>query len=128
DAVCGSGASRQVTVLPACNKSGTATITVTVRDGVLQASDTFLLTVNPVNDPPTISDIVNQTINQDTSTGPLSFTVSDVETPAASLTVSGSSSNPTLGPHANIVFGGSGRNRPGTVSAAGGRLGARPIA
>ena len=57
----GSGAARTVTVTPAANQSGTATITVTVSDGTLTASDTFLLTVTPVNDAPTISDIVNQT-------------------------------------------------------------------
>ena len=51
----GSGANRTVTVTPAANQSGTATITVTVSDGALTASDTFVLTVTPVNDAPTIS-------------------------------------------------------------------------
>ena len=37
----GSGANRTVTVTPAANQSGTATITVTVSDGQLTASDTF---------------------------------------------------------------------------------------
>ncbi len=42
----GSGANRTVTVTPAANQSGTATITVTVTDaGGLTASDTFALTV-----------------------------------------------------------------------------------
>jgi hypothetical protein len=41
----GSGANRTVTVTPAANQSGTATITVTVSDGVKSTSDTFLLTV-----------------------------------------------------------------------------------
>jgi hypothetical protein len=41
-----------VTVTPAANQSGTATITITVSDGVNQTSDTFVLTVNAVNDPP----------------------------------------------------------------------------
>src|SRR5262249_50621665 len=93
----------------------------------LSTNDTFVLTVNSVNDAPTISDITNQTINQNTSTAPLSFTVGDVETPAASLTVSGSSSNPTLVPNANIVFGGSGANRPVTVTPAPGQTGTSTI-
>ena len=41
----GSGTARTVTVTPAANQSGTATITVTVSDGALTASDTFVLTV-----------------------------------------------------------------------------------
>ena len=48
----GSGASRNITVTPVANLSGTSTITIEVSDGVNSASDTFLLTVNPVNDPP----------------------------------------------------------------------------
>ena len=114
----GSGANRTVTVTPAANQSGSATITVTVSDGQLSASDTFVLTVTAVNDTPTITDIANQTIARNGTTGPLSFTVGDVETPAGSLTVSGSSNNTTLVPNANIVFGGSGANRTVTVTPA----------
>lgn len=114
----GSGASRTVTVTPAANLSGTATISVTVSDGALTANDTFVLTVNAVNDPPTISDIANQTANQDTATNALTFTIGDVETVPGSLTMSGSSSNTTLVPNANVVFGGSGANRTVTVTPA----------
>jgi hypothetical protein len=69
-----------------------------------------------VNDLPTISDIPDTTINEDTSAGPLAFTVGDVETSAANLTLSGSSSNTTLVPNGNISFGGSGANRTVTVT------------
>src|SRR5439155_6940544 len=58
---------------------------------------------------------------------PLSCTVRDVETPAGSLTVSGSSPNPTLVPNANIVFGGSGANRTVTVTPAAGQNGTATI-
>ena len=57
----GSGANRTVTVTPAANQSGVATITVTVSDGTTSASDSFVLTVNT---PPTISDILNQTTDE----------------------------------------------------------------
>ena len=112
----GSGANRTVTVTPAANQSGTATITVTVSDGSLSASDTFVLTVNAVNDVPTISSISNQFIAPGGNTGALAFTVGDAETAAGSLVVSGTSSNTTLVPNANIVFGGSGANRTVTVT------------
>ncbi len=41
----GSGANRTVTVTPAANQLGSSTITVSVSDGALTASDTFLVTV-----------------------------------------------------------------------------------
>jgi hypothetical protein len=56
----GSGANRTITLTPAANQSGTATITVKVTDtgfGSIpsaSASDTFVLTVSAVNDAPVI--------------------------------------------------------------------------
>jgi len=46
--VSGTGTSRTVTVTPVANQIGTATITITGGDGVSTASDTFVVTVNPV--------------------------------------------------------------------------------
>ena len=105
----GSGANRTVTVTPAAHQAGTATITVTVSDGTLTTVDTFLLTVTAVNDAPTISNVGAQTTSMGVGVGPLSLTVSDVETPAGSLTLSRSTTNPTLVPVGNIVLGGAGR-------------------
>ncbi len=118
---------RTVTVTPAANQSGTATITLTVSDGTGTASDTFVLTVNAVNDPPTISDIANQSTTTGTAVGPLSFTIGDVETAAASLTVSATSSNLTLVPTASIVFGGSGAARTVSVTPAASQTGTATI-
>src|SRR5207249_1599461 len=123
----GTGANRTVTLSPAVNKSGTATISVVVNDGVLAATNTFTLTVTPVNDLPTISNISDRSIPQDTSTGPVSFTVGDLETDPASLTVSGSSSNSTLVPDSNIVFGGSGASRTVTITPVAGQVGSARI-
>jgi hypothetical protein len=57
----GSGSTRTLTLTPLANVSGTATITVTATKtigSVLQTSETsFLLTVNSVNDPPTLNPI-----------------------------------------------------------------------
>jgi subtilisin-like proprotein convertase family protein len=123
----GSGTNRTVTVTPLANQFGTATITVTVNDGTNNTSDTFLLTVNPVNDPPTISNITDRTIAENTSTGPIAFTIGDVDNPVGSLTLSGSSSNTTLVPNANIVFGGAGANRTVTVTPVVGQYGVTTI-
>ncbi|MGB7923587.1 MAG: Calx-beta domain-containing protein [Pyrinomonadaceae bacterium] len=78
------------------------------------------------NADPTISDIPNQTVSQDNSvTAP--FTVGDAETPAASLTLTGTSSDQTLVPDANITFGGTGANRTVTVTPAPGQTGTATI-
>src|SRR4030095_5569972 len=119
----GTGAARTVTVTPAANQNGTATITVTVSDGQLSTSTSFQLTVTAVNDAPTITSIANQSTPVGTAVGPISFTVGDVETAAGSLTVSGTSSNATLVPPGNIVFGGTGAARTVTVTPAAGQTG-----
>src|SRR5258708_7910549 len=112
----GTGANRTVTLSPAANQFGTATITLTVSDGQLSTSTSFQLTVNSVNDAPTITGIGNQTTSSGTAVGPINFTVGDVETPAGSLTVSGGSSNQTLMPDANIVLGGAGADPTGSLT------------
>jgi len=62
---------------------------------------------NPVQDnPPTISDIPEQNTTRDTEIT-VNFTIGDDITPAADLIVSGASSDTTLVPNGNIVFGGS---------------------
>lgn len=53
----GSGANRTITITPAANQNGTATITLTIDDGFSTATDTFVLTVNAVNDAPTLTTI-----------------------------------------------------------------------
>ncbi len=123
----GSGANRTLTITPAAHQFGTATITVTVSDGAATASDTFVLTVNAVNDATTISDIADLATDEDTPTDPIAFTVGDVETPAGSLTVSVVSSNQALVPDANLVLGGSEANRTLTITPAANQFGTATI-
>jgi hypothetical protein len=59
----GSGNNRTLTVTPATNQSGSATNTITVSDGQAAASDSFVLTVSPVNDPPVLSPIADRTVH-----------------------------------------------------------------
>ena len=122
----GSGANRTVTVTPAANQSGTATITVTVSDGTLTASDTFVLTVTAGQR--RADDFRHrQPEHRRTPRPALGFTIGDPETPAASLTLTGASSNQTLVPVANIVFGGSGSSRTVTVTPAANQTGTATI-
>jgi alpha-tubulin suppressor-like RCC1 family protein len=112
----GQGGNRAVVVRPEANRSGQTTITLAVKDGVFSASTSFLLTVNPVNDPPTITSIPDQTLNPGAGTGPLRFTIGDIDTGMAGLTLAKDSSNPNLIPIGNIVFGGNGGNRTVNVT------------
>ncbi len=93
----GNGANRTVVLTPSFGQFGTTTITVTVSDGTLDTSLTFVLTVNAVNDPPTISAIGPQSTLENTPTASIAFTIGDPETSPGDLTLSGTSSNTTLG-------------------------------
>ena len=108
----GSGADRTITVTPTANAHGSATITIKVTDAHgKSAQRTFTLTVNPVNDAPTISAIAGITIDENQDTGVRSFTIADAETSEGSLTITATSSNTALAPNNRIVLGGSGSSR-----------------
>ena len=79
------------------------------------------------NTPPTISAIADQTIDENTSTTPLSFTVNDAESAPADLVVQAASSDQNIVPDSGISVGGSGRNRSITVTPASGQSGAVSI-
>lgn len=85
--------------------------------------ETFVLTVTAVNDPPTISNFANEAIDEDITLGPLRFTIDDIDTPITRLTVTTTTSNPTLVPATSIVVGGSGSARTLTVTPAANQLG-----
>ncbi len=126
----GSDTNRTVTITPADGQSGQANITITVSDGIATASTTFQLSIaagRPVNNPPTISAIPDQTVTQNSPTAPISFTIGDVETAASNLIVSATSSNLTLLPTDNIMFGGSGSNRTVTLTPVVGMVGASAV-
>jgi subtilisin-like proprotein convertase family protein len=99
----GTGASHTVRVTPVAGQGGSATITVTVSDGLNSASDSFVLTVGSPNSTPNIGQIGNRTTLVDTPVGPFSIFVSDPETPVGNLSITGTSSNPRLVPNANII-------------------------
>lgn len=108
----GSGKNRSVTARPKANKSGSATVTITVADGhKATRKDSFVLTVNAVNDAPTISKISDRSTAENTATGNINFTIGDVETSTNALVVTASSNNTSLIPNKNITLGGSGSKR-----------------
>ena len=92
---------------------------LTVSDGSLIAGPSSVsVTFTASNDAPTISDVADQTINEDTTLGPLTFTIGDSETAATALVVTAASSDGTRIPDGNIVLGGTGTNRTVTITPA----------
>ncbi|MFP4387576.1 MAG: putative Ig domain-containing protein [Desulfococcaceae bacterium] len=96
---------------------GTDTVTVTADDGNLSSQEQFDLTVFEVNDPPTISEISDQTTPEDTPINNIPFTVGDEETPPGELIVTVVSDNPDLIPDDpdHLKLGGSGADRTLTI-------------
>src|SRR5262249_25114371 len=111
---------------PATNANGVVTLTVTADDGGSSnnvVTRTLQVTVRPVNDPPTISDLPDASTLEDTPFGPVTFVISDVETPAANLQVTVTSSDTNLVALAGLALAGAGTNRTLTVTPATNRSG-----
>ena len=122
----GAGSNRMAQIQPSLNQHGSATITIRVSDGTLSATSVFSLIVNPQNDTPTIAPIDSQTTPQDTPVM-VNVTLSDVDTPAGNLVLTGSSDNQALVPGANIAFGGTAADRTVTIQPAPGAFGQAKI-
>lgn len=119
----GAEGNRSVQMMPALNATGQAVITLEVSDGAKSASTAFLVTVEAVNDYPTVSSIAPQTTYAGARLGPVAFTIGDAETGADQLRVAARTSNTVLVPLANISLGGSGANRTITVMPAANQYG-----
>jgi hypothetical protein len=104
-----------LTYTPNSDFSGTDAFTYTVRsDSGSTASSLVNVTVTPVNDPPTISQIEDQNIVAGQTTAPIPFTLEDLDNGTAELNVNAGASgvNPAnlLPPNA-ITLGGRGAHR-----------------
>lgn len=112
----GTTASRSITIKPSANRFGTATITLTATDGSASSTTSFLLTVNPVNDLPTLNLIANRIMAEDSPEQSVELTgVSagpwENDQP---LSITAISSNPAIIP--NPVVNYSPGNESGTLS------------
>jgi CSLREA domain-containing protein len=106
------------TYTPAANYNGPDSFTYKANDGSVDSNvATVSITVNAVNDAPTVVVAPGGSCSDTTIiSGTMNLIVGDIETPASSLTLSGSSNNTALVPNANIVLGGSGANRTITIT------------
>jgi hypothetical protein len=98
------GTNGRVRISPAKGQTGESTIRLTVSDGDAETSTEFVVRVSPSNTPPTISEIEDQTTEQNRPIE-LTFTVGDKETLARDLILTKMSSNPSLVPEQNILLG-----------------------
>ncbi len=112
----GTSSNRTVTITPAANQSGATLITISVSDGLLTSSESFTVTVSPVNDPPVIAAVVDQIADEDTTSSQISINISDIDTNADSLILSATSSNTSLLTNSNLVLSGSGGSRSLTIT------------
>lgn len=102
-----------------------AAITVNGVGGSFTLDGSGFLSSGGANTAPTITDIANLSVPSGSGTGALAFTIVDED--VNTVTPTGSSSNTTLVPNGNIVFGGSGANRTVTVTPVSGLTGTATI-
>jgi len=100
-----SGARRRLTITPAGNQSGPVRITLNAFDGLATGTTSFELTVQAVNDAPTLASIADQATNEGTPIA-IPLVIDDLDTPSTQLTVFTISSDPLL--TGNMTIGGNG--------------------
>src|SRR5207249_1213564 len=103
----GAGNNRSVTLYPSTNAFGTITITISVSDGSLSSSNSFLLTVNALNEPPTLNALTNWTILEDAGTQTVNLSgISPGPSNESTqmVTITASSSNPSLIPNPTVNY------------------------
>jgi len=91
---------------PVADQFGSATITVSVTDGLSQTVCIFQVTVDAINDPPTLDPIANRVLDRDA--GPQTVALTGVGTGAANetqtLAIMASSSDPSLIPEPAVAY------------------------
>src|SRR5207249_10164065 len=94
-------------ITPVTSSFGTSTVTVSVSDGTLSSNDSFLLTINSVNDAPTMNALANLTILEDTNTQTVNLSgisPGPSNESTQTLTIAASSSNPSLIPNPTVNY------------------------
>jgi PKD repeat protein len=84
-------------IQPKSNVNGSSQVCVSVQDAEsLTATTCFAVHINPENDPPILSEFRTIVVNEDHPISPISFTVSDIETPSDQLIIDIDTSNTDL--------------------------------
>jgi hypothetical protein len=103
---------RTMTLKPVDNVSGDVNITVSVYDeDMAVASQSFVLQILAVDDPPAIGNIGNQTIIEDEPSQKIEFMISDPDTPLDDILIRAMSSDESIIANDQIIIAGQGMNR-----------------
>ncbi len=119
-------------ITPVANQNGVVSVTLTLTDfgspmPALTTTSVFALTVNAINDTPSISSILAQVIDEDFATSEITFTISDLDSNIACSNVVGTSSDITVVPNANIVVAGIAPNCTAVITPAANKNGSVSI-
>ena len=94
-----------IKITPTHNQNGSTFIKLSLNDGEATVNKTFILQVEEINDPPEISIIPNQEMDEDTTLN-IPFTIKDVDTPMHQLNVTITSSTPDMIKDEQIILSG----------------------
>jgi alpha-tubulin suppressor-like RCC1 family protein len=98
-------------IMPVENASGACVIAITVTDHQLTLSESFMISIVAVDDPPEISHIPDQKIIDDTLVSEINFQVNDIDSDPSNIQITASASNPIIVPQDHIFIGGQHPNR-----------------
>ena len=104
--ISGTGTNRWLSIYPLPDAAGLAQASITVSDGTgLSATARFQVQVNPVNDPPRLSAIPNQTALKGQFTFSVPFLISDPDNNVATIRLTAWSSRQSVVNNAGLRFG-----------------------
>ncbi|MCR9253694.1 MAG: cadherin domain-containing protein, partial [bacterium] len=103
--------------LPNPDFYGVDSFVYTANDGENNSEETTVeITVNPINDSPTITSIADITASENQVVGPINFTLSDVDHAANELTIEVSADNNNVFTSENIALSGDGFDKTLTLT------------
>jgi len=108
--ISGEGDNKEIKIVPKENAYGSVSITLCACDSNTCVYEPFVIKVKSDNDPPTITKISDKTIDEDSQVT-IDFSIGDVETNAANLNLTCSSSDNNIIPIENLVINGNGKDR-----------------
>jgi alpha-tubulin suppressor-like RCC1 family protein len=110
----GEGSNRTLYIKPKADQAGSVRISIEVRDlDDLYDQTSFMINVQNINDPPTLSNIEDMEIKENESTPPIEFTIYDPDLAASNLDLTVTSNNKLLVPNDrfHLDLSGDGENR-----------------